>query len=467
MMTLKRPCYTQTAVPVGAVIRPGYAPGAAKYRLGFFLFVLVNAAAFMRPSEIWPDEMHPQTYLYLILACLAVSFLCLRESLTRRALAAQPITVCVLGLLTAIVMSHLTNFDFDTAYTAGWEFSKIVLYYLLFLGLVRTPTRLCRLLLWLVCFVLVHALVAVLQYHRLIHAPYFEPLAEEAGVNPITGPNYLLRLCGSGIFHNPNEFCYPVSAAMIICLYYLDRRRSLMIRVFCLAALLFFGYAISLTHSRGGFVGLLAGLLTFLFARYGWRKALPVAALVLPVLFVLFGGRQTDLDIESGTGQTRIQMWNDGLVFLVRNPLFGIGTGQYRGAAGLVAHNSFIQAYGETGFFGGTLFVGAFYCAALTLYRLGSREETIADDQLRRLRPYLMGLVGGHIGAMISMSLTDMIPTYTILAIVAAYLRVTPLRPPLPNLPRFNGGLALRLVAVSVLTVATFYAYVRLNFHIG
>jgi O-antigen ligase len=233
------------------------------------------------------------------------------------------------------------------------------------------------------------------------------------------------------------------------------------------AALGFLGYALSLTHSRGGFVSLLSALLSFLFARYGWRKALPFACLVLPVLFVLFAGRQTDLETGSGTGQTRIQMWNDGLVFLAKAPVFGIGPGQYKGAAGLVAHNSFVQAYGETGFFGGTLFVGAFYCAILALYRLGSRPGTIADPELQRLRPYLMGIVGGHIGAMMSMSLTDMIPTYTVLALVAVYLRVSPLRPPLPSLPRWNAGLVLRMAGVSALTVAAFYAYVRLNFHTG
>src|SRR5207244_1827237 len=117
---------------------------------------------------------------------------------------------------------------------------------------------------WLVCFILGHTVVAVLQYHQMIHATYFESLSEEAGFNAITGAKYLLRLCGSGIFHNPNELCYPAGMAMMLSLFYVTGGRSILIRAFCLAALAFVGYAVTLTHSRGGFVGLLIGLLSFL-----------------------------------------------------------------------------------------------------------------------------------------------------------------------------------------------------------
>jgi len=337
-------------------------------------------------------------------------------------------------------------------------------YYLLLVGLVNTSSRMRKFLLWLACCILVHAVVAVLQYHRFINAPYFEPVSEEAGVKPVAGAEYLLRLCGSGIFHNPNEFCYPAGMAMMICLCYLCSRQLLLIRALCVAALGFLGYAITLTHSRGGFVGLLIGLLSFLVARFGWRKALPVAALVLPVLFILFGGRQTDLDIDSGTGQGRIQLWNDGLVLFTRAPFFGLGTGLFREEIGHVVHNAYLQAYSELGFFGGTLFVGAFYCAVSALYRLGLHQGQIVDPELQRLRPYLVGLVGGYMGCMLTMSVTDMLPTYTVLGLVTAYQRGTVVRPPLPSLPRFNAGLVLRRAGVSALTLVAFRLYVWFSF---
>ena len=111
-----------------------------------------------------------------------------------------------------------------------------------------------------------------------------------------------------------------------------------------------------------------------------------------------------------------------------------------------------------------SIFVGAFYCALVTLHRLGSCKGRIVDPELQRLRPYLVGLIGGFMGCMLTMSLTDMLPTYTLLGIITVYRRVTLVRPPMPNLPRFNGSLMLRMVGVSALTLIVFRLYVWFTF---
>src|SRR5262249_51571034 len=244
-------------------------------------------------------------------------------------------------------------------------------------------------------------------------------------------------------------------------------RGSFLIRVLCLAAMPVFGYALSLTHSRGGFIGLLMGVMGFLFARFGWRKALPFAAFLLPILFVVFAGRQTDLTVSSGTGQQRVELWNDALVIFTRAPIFGMGTGLFREEFGWVCHNSYLQAYSELGFFGGTFFVGAFYCALVILLRLGSSRVRILDPEMARLRPYLVGLLTGFMGCMLTMSVTDMLPTYTVLGLLVAYRRVPTLGPRAPALPRFSAGLMLQLVGVSMLTLVAFRLYVWQNFHPG
>jgi O-antigen ligase len=274
-------------------------------------------------------------------------------------------------------------------------------------------------------------------------------------------------LCGSGIFHNPNELCYPLVVAMMICLYYVSGKRSpFLVRLLCLAALGLFGYAMTLTHSRGGFLGLLVALLSLLFARFGWRKAIPVAVLVLPIVFFLFGGRQTDLNVDTGTGQTRVQLWSDGLVLFMRAPIFGIGSGNYASRAGLVAHNTFVQNYAELGFFGGTLFVGAFYCAFSTLCRLSRHQGQILDPELRRLLPYLVAVVAGYMGCMLSMSLHNMVPTFTILGLATVYVRIAATRPPVP-MPRFDAAFIVRMLALSAATVLAFHFYVRATMVVG
>jgi O-antigen ligase len=205
---------------------------------------------------------------------------------------------------------------------------------------------------------------------------------------------------------------------------------------------------------------------SFLFARFGWRKALPFAVLLLPGLLVVFGGRQADFSLDSGTGQERIRLWSDGLVLFMRAPFFGIGTGNYAEAAGHVAHNTFIQCYTELGFFGGVLFVGAYYLACYDLYLMRRHQTKILDPEMRRLLPYLVGLVAGHMGCMLSMSLHDMIPTYAILGMVTAYLRVAVARPPV-SLPRFSSGLVLRLGALGAILLLCFHIYVRFVIVVG
>jgi O-antigen ligase len=467
MTPLRSTAYPQAVIPVGGLTH-GRPPAAApKYQLGFLLFVLVNAALFMRPTEIFPEYFWAQTYLYLILACLAVSFPSVWKQVAAGPRFAEPTTVCVLGLLAAVVLSHATHFAVDAAYSSGWEFAKIVLYYFLFLGLVNTPARLRQLLFCLIVFVSAQAAVALLQYYGTINNPAFESIYEEQRVDVFKGAEYLRRLCGSGIFHNPNELCYPLVVAMMICLYFVSGKRwHFLVRLLCLAALGLFGYALTLTHSRGGFLGLLLALLSLLISRFGWRKAVPFAVLVLPVLFLLFGGRQTDLSVDKGTGQTRVQLWSDGLVLFTGAPIFGIGTGNYASAAGLVAHNTFVQNFAELGFFGGTLFVGAFYCAFSALRRLSLHQGQILDPELRRLLPYLVAVVAGYMGCMLSMSLHNMVPTYTILGLATVYVRIAATWPPVP-MARFDAGLVLRMIALSAATVVAFHFYVRSTMIVG
>src|SRR5262245_33559087 len=121
--------------------------------MGFALFLLVNAILFVRPAEIVPELIGLNLYEYAILACLLASFPQVVEQLTPRALLERPITVCVLGLLLAVGLSHVSHFYFGGAHEAGLEFAKVALYYLLFVAVVNSPARLRQFLGWLVVFI--------------------------------------------------------------------------------------------------------------------------------------------------------------------------------------------------------------------------------------------------------------------------------------------------------------------------
>jgi O-antigen ligase len=270
------------------------------------------------------------------------------------------------------------------------------------------------------------------------------------------------------LFGDPNDVCSLFVVGIVLTLAQLADLKKGGVRWLWLIPLGLFFLALSLTRSRGGFLGLLGGLAVFCLARFGWRRALALAAVGLPVIFLAVAGRTTDLSTASGTGQQRIQLWADGLLFFRGSPLFGIGTGQFSkhyGDDGLIAHNSYIQAFAEMGFLGGALFVGAFYLAVSLLARKTDPGDDPEREELERVRPYLLGAVAGYAVCLFSLSLNYLATTYLVLGMVTAHLRLTApveLAPEAQPIPRFNFRLVQRLAGVGVMAVLGLYVFVRL-----
>jgi O-antigen ligase len=190
-------------------------------------------------------------------------------------------------------------------------------------------------------------------------------------------------------------------------------------------ALLF--YALLLTQSRGGLLALMCGLVAMLRAKWGWKTAIGLGLAILPVLIIVAGERQSAISTSTETGNLRVELWSDGLMFVRSSPLFGIGRDEYSKQAGQVAHNSYLHAFGETGLLGGALFLGAFVFALLSLERLcpgGKRENVLVDPDLRHLQPYIMGGLVSYMVGMMTLTLTYMIPTFTVLAMAAVFMRM-------------------------------------------
>jgi hypothetical protein len=379
----------------------------------------------------------------------------------------QPITFCVCGVLLTIVVSKVAALRLEEAGRGGFMFLKVVIYYLLLVSVVNTPRRLRQFIFWITSFVVVMAVVTVLQYHEVIQLPTLRILSD-VEVNAIGQQVSLRRLQGSGIFHDPNEFCLMLAAAMPLALYLMSNRTAGMLRFLWLAPLGLFLYGVSLTHSRGGFLAVLAGLGTVALARFGWRRFIVIAVLGLPLLFVFYGGRQTDLSTDSGTGQSRIQIWSDWLTDFRRFPIFGVGIVVPTEAKDIpsqeetkyVAHNSYLHTFTELGFFGGMLFLGIACLAVYGVWRLTSSGRQFVDPEQARLAPYMMGMVVCYFVGMLSLSLSYVTSTYAIFGIAAAYLRVTAVYPPLPSI-RFDFGVARRLVVASVIFLACMYVFIR------
>ena len=354
----------------------------------FFLFIVANALLFIRPSELVADLSTFEIYRYFIVACLAVSLPTVVKQLSLRFPGVPPIVSCVFLLLPAVFLSGLFHGNFELVQETMLEYVKVLIYFVLMISLVTDLTRLRQFLRWIGLFSAAVTLVAVLRYHADIAVPAAPPvpLAKEKAEgkstingtfvveqtrDPETGAMVNVnRMCGTGIFNDPNDLALVLVTAIPMCLCWLTDPTKKATRPFWFGLLLFFGYALMLTHSRGGFLAMMAGLVTLVHLKFGVKKTIMLGMVFLPALLFVFAGRMTSISADEGTGQTRIQLWSDGLFIFQQSPLFGIGMENYRQFSSHVAHNSFIHCYTELGLIGGTLFLGAFYYAVKGLFTL-------------------------------------------------------------------------------------------------
>jgi hypothetical protein len=426
----------------------------------FALFIMVNAALFIRPGEIVPALLGLPVYEVPLVAALLVAGAKVLRQLEPAALLRQPITFCVVALLPAIVLSHLPQFFLWGMKNSGLLFAKVVLYYLVMVAVVNSPVRLRRFLIALACFAGVLAAVALLQYHDVIQIPSLTTL-QQSELDEATGEViYIARLRSTGIYNDPNDLGQILVVGILISLCGLRGMGPRHLRPLWLASLGLFGYSLVLTKSRGAFLALMAGLAVLFYARYGWRKTVLLCSLMLPVLFGLSSGRQADLSTSQGTSQERIQLWSEGLNLFRQSPLFGVGQGTYEDHCGLVAHNSYLHCYTELGLVGGTLFLGAFLASLLTLYRARPTLPGTVNRSLERLWPYLLAIVTAYAVSLLSLSRPYTVSTYVVFGLAAAYGRMA-------FGSRVSSGLRLdvrfscRLAFASVSFLVGIYLFVR------
>lgn len=426
--------------------------------MGFAVFLLLNAILYVRPGDLipWVEPLHP--YEVVILTCVLLGFPQLIAQLSPQSLRQSPITACVLGLFAVTVVTEVIRLRLEAALEAAEELAKMGIYLLLLVGFVDSPGKMRWMLRSLLaCGVLILAL-AVVNYHNIATIPGIHVTIE--GVTRDGEQFEERRLGTTTILGDPNDCALFIDHCLLITVFLaLDGGGPPALRALWVAPMLFCGYALTLTQSRGGLASLMAGLGAYCVGRFG-RKAVFVAAPFLPVLLALFGGRQGNIDVTSGTGQTRVQLWMEYLGFFRDNALLGLGWKQGVEAVTYVAHNSFLQGYGEQGFAAGTLFVGAFYVAFRSFGRLMTRpNQRGPDTEASRLRPCLFGIVVSQIMGMMALSRNYALPTYTVLGLVAAYARFARIDPPLPT----GGRLVKHLLAASVLFLIYIWFVIRLT----
>jgi hypothetical protein len=391
----------------------------------FGLFVLLSFVLLVRPEELFGDFAGGRLYLVVMCLCIPAAMGRIIDRLAR--LKQDPVSCCVLAFYLFTVASCVIPLGVTAAKDVAIEFGKVVIAYFVGLAALSTPRAFLNYLVVLPLLIAGIAGIGLLSFHGYAFEEAVPQVIQndyDADGEPISYP----RLSSSGVFNDPNDLCLVLAVGLALCGYHLIERASTLAIMMSLVLAPYFIYALMLTQSRGGLLAVSIMIISLLMSRFGAKRAVPLATIAVLGLIVLAGGRQSSISPGSGTAQSRIQHWSDGLMLLPSSPLLGIGYRQYEEECGQVAHNSYVHAFVETGLLGGIAFAGVFFVALLGLTRtprIEDAETSTEEEEANHSRPFVIAAIAGYCMGMYSLSRNYVIPTYLMAAMGNACLWIS------------------------------------------
>lgn len=339
---------------------------------GLFLFTTM---LYIRPNDLVPGafEVFQIVKIVAIFTILAYvgSQISRGNPLTVWPLEMKMLAVILLlGIaFTPVAVSPQTSIE-----TMTDSFFKVVTIFVLMLNLIDTRERLRSFMKLLIfCGVFVAA-SAVLNYFR--------------GATGFNNAGELVRIAGYGtFFSNPNELAMTVNLIMPFAVVFGLTSKGLK-RVACFAVAVLLAFAVIVSFSRGGFLGLVAisGVLMWKAGR-GKRLVTIGAGLLIAGAFVVsmpsgYGDRiftilHTNQD-KTNSAQERQELLVRGLDVIAHHPIVGVGVGNYGiySIRQLVAHNSYVEIAAELGLVGFAAYLVLIFAPLRSLRRI--ERETYA-----------------------------------------------------------------------------------------
>jgi putative inorganic carbon (HCO3(-)) transporter len=253
-----------------------------------------------------------------------------------------------LVILLTVPTSHWPGGSFELFRV---HYLSIALIFCLMVNTVTSPKRIERMV-WVIVLAFGYMSAnAVFDYAR--------------GVNLVSG-----RVAGTvgGFFQNPNDLALNLAAFLPFALMYVKRSGLFSKRALCAGISLLMLLAIVFTKSRGGFIGTVVMLATFLWVARLITPATIIALVLtgmvaLPAMPSSFWQRMASITDErkddQGSRRERRLLLEQGVEVFLENPLTGVGAGQFQNywRPGLPTkwhevHNVFLQVATELGVFG-------------------------------------------------------------------------------------------------------------------
>lgn len=360
-----------------------------------FAFCLIYVAlVYIRPGEIVPALANLRLPMLVLVAGSVAAAASL--FMKRRTFLNLPADLCFVGFMAATMLSNPANGRFTVGPDGLEGLLPLVAFYLFIRIAIRTERQMRWLIGLVILLTMFQAGNGILQATTGIGLGGTTAVMTPAGGDPDdpddTGEHAVTRVRGTGIFGDPNDLA--MALVLVFPFLYtvvLDGEAAAWKRLGAILMLAVLAYAVYLTQSRGGFLGLAALTAAFAYRRFG-RVVAVVGAVVLLVAVVATSGRGREISSSEASAQGRIQAWSAGFDMLRAKPVLGVGTGEFIRYHHRVAHNSFVHVFAEEGLVGLFFFVGMFYWFFMTNGTLRDIEGAAASPLARDLWASAIGV---------------------------------------------------------------------------
>ncbi len=241
--------------------------------------------------------------------------------------------------------------------TIGYKYIKFYIGYLLIVVANDTPEKIRKTFFWTIMAGL------VVSYFCIVLMLTGEGVGAGIGVTEQTlnwrGSVQWLGAFGGG--NTTGLLLLFILAISIGCIY---KETSTVTKLFYIATSAVIGTAFIMTHSRGGFLGLMAviGYFTFLHSKMSFKKFFPLA-LMLGIIVLAVKPQEEGRGLKESSTPERVELYHQGLQMFKHNPVFGVGSSRFKNNNRIkkTAHNIYLNTLAETGFFGFFTFIAMWF----------------------------------------------------------------------------------------------------------
>lgn len=325
--------------------------------MAFTSLILFLLAVYLRPGEIIPAwRGFPIAYVVLPICALLTGL----GLIFRRDFApVRADLYAVLFLVVAMISTIVNGWSGGVLMVLTTLGPSIIGYFVTrcAVGSIPSLERAGRLIVLLSAFLAGNGLLQYYTGHGLGDVQALTVSAVTPDAQPDEESDAETRIRGTGIFNDPNDLAFALVIGAPLTFWLWRSTRGVLKKSLSLAALGTIVYAIALTRSRGGLLGLALGLAPLLNRHFGRKTQIAALALGGLIFAATASGRMSTFNASEASAQGRIEAWSAGLQMLKTHPVFGVGFGNFLEYHELVAHNSYIHTLAELGLVGGFAFV--------------------------------------------------------------------------------------------------------------